>query len=88
MAGVEIWVGRPGANIVGPPGNLHEEHEAPIGDGNVLKPRLPLVRVPGMFLQDYFYLLDSLGVLLLKDLIGNGSGEHMAGYVPGRSGKR
>ena len=38
----------PHANIVGPPGRLHEQHEATIRDGNVLKPRLPLVRVPGM----------------------------------------
>ena len=53
------------ANIIGPPGRLHEQHEVTLGDGNVLKPRVPLVRVPGMFLQHCFHLLDSLRTLLL-----------------------
>ena len=78
----------PGANIIGPPCRLHEQHKAMIGDGNVLKPRLPLVRVPGMFLQHRFYLVDGRRVLLLKDLIGDDRREHMAGDVPSRSGKR
>jgi hypothetical protein len=47
-----------------------------------------LVLVPGVFLQYGYYLLDGLRVLLLKDLISDGGGEHMAGDVPGRSGKR
>ena len=58
-----------------------------IGDGNVLKPRLPLVGVPGMFFQHCFDPVDSLRVLLLEDLKGNDPREHMAGDVPGRSGK-
>jgi len=33
----------------------------------------PLVRVPGMFLQHGFYLLDTLGVLLAHDFVGNDS---------------
>jgi hypothetical protein len=39
----------PDANIIGPPRRLHEQHDAMISDGNILRPRLPLVRVPGMF---------------------------------------
>jgi hypothetical protein len=58
-----------------------------IGDGNVLKPCPPLVRVPGMFLQHSVYFLDDLRVVLLKDLVSNDPREHMAGDVPGRSGK-
>ena len=78
----------PDANIVRPPCRLHKQHLVTLGNGNVLHPCLPLVRIPGMFLQNCFYLLDSLRVLLLKDLISDGSREHMAGYVPGRSGRR
>ncbi len=37
------------ANIVSPPCRLHKQHKVMISDGNILKPRLPLVRVPGMF---------------------------------------
>ena len=77
----------PDANIVGPPRRLHEQDEGMIGNGNLLKPRLPLVRVPGMFLQQRFYLLDGLRALLPKDLVSDGPGKHMAGYVPCRSGK-
>jgi len=58
-----------------------------LGDGNVLKPRLPLASVPGMFLQHCSYLLDGRLVLLLEDLVSDGSREHMAGNVPGQSGK-
>ena len=39
-----------------------------------------------MFLQHGFYPLDSLGILLLKDLVSDGSREHMVGDVPSRSG--
>ncbi len=54
---------------------------------------LPLVRVPEMFLQQCFYLLDTLGILLPEDLISNGNKEHMTGDVSrqsewGRHGKR
>jgi hypothetical protein len=66
---------------------LHKQDEVTISNGNILQSRLPLVRVPGMFLQLCFYFLDSLGILLLKDLVNDGSGEHMSRYVPGRSGK-
>jgi hypothetical protein len=38
-----------------------------------------------MVLQHCFYLLDGLRVLLLEDLIGDGSREHVAGNVPSRS---
>ena len=41
-----------GANFIGPPCRLHEQHAVMVSGGNVLKPRLPLVRVPGMFFQD------------------------------------
>jgi hypothetical protein len=44
-----------------------------------------LVCVPGVFLQHCFYLLDTLGPLLMKDLVSDGT-EHMGGYVPSRSG--
>ena len=74
------------ANIIGPPCRLHKQHEAMIGDRNILKDRLPLVRVPGMFLQDCFDLVDSLRVLLLKDLVSDDPREHMAGDVPGNGG--
>jgi hypothetical protein len=40
-----------------------------------------------MFLQQCFYLLDTLGVLLPEDLISNGNKEHMAGNIPGQRGK-
>jgi hypothetical protein len=40
-----------------------------------------------MFLQQCFYLVDTLRVLLLKDLVSDRSREHVAGYVPSRSGK-
>ena len=54
-----------GANIVGPPCRLHEQHDVTLSGGNVLKPRLPLVRVPGMFLQHCSHFVDALRVLLL-----------------------
>ena len=54
-----------GANIIWPPCRLHEQHHVAVGSGNVLKPRLPFVRVPGMFLQRCVYLVDSLRILLL-----------------------
>jgi hypothetical protein len=66
----------PESNIIGPPRGLHKQHEAMIGDGNILKFGLPLVRVPGVFLQHCFYLLDGLRVLLPEHLIGDDSGEH------------
>jgi hypothetical protein len=59
-----------------------------IGNGNVLKPRLPLVGVPGMFLQDCYHLVDGRRVLLLKDLVSDDSREYVAGDVPCPSGKR
>jgi hypothetical protein len=31
------------ANVVGPLGGLHKQHLVTLGNGNVLKPRLPLV---------------------------------------------
>jgi hypothetical protein len=40
-----------------------------------------------MFLQHCFYLLDILRVLLPKDLVSDGGREHVAGDVPGQSGK-
>ena len=88
MAGVEIWVGRPDANIVGPSGRLHKQHCVTFSHGNILKPRLALIRVPGMFLQHCFYLFDSLGTLLPKDLVSDGGGRHVAGDVPSRNGKQ
>jgi len=75
-----------GANIVSPSCRLHEQHKAMIGVGNISNPSLPLVCVPGMFRQRYFYLLNGGGVLLLKDLICDDPGEHMAGDVPGDGG--
>jgi hypothetical protein len=75
------------AYIISPPCRLHEQHKAVIGDGNILKPRLPLVRVPGMFFQHCLHLLDGRRVLLLEDLVSNDPREHIAGDVPGRSGK-
>jgi hypothetical protein len=75
------------ANIVSSPRRLHKQYEALIGNGNVLKPRLPLVRVPWMFLQRCVYLVYGLRLLLLEDLIGDDPREHMAGDVPSRSGK-
>ena len=53
------------ANIIGPPCGLHKQHHVAVGNGNILKPRLPLVRVPGMLCQYCFNLLDGLWVLLL-----------------------
>jgi len=47
-----------------------------------------LVRVPGMLLQNCFDPIDNLRILLLENLIGDGTREHMARDVPGRSGKR
>ena len=41
----------PDANIIRPSCRLHKQHHVVVSDGNVLEPRLPLVRVPGMFLQ-------------------------------------
>src|SRR4029450_9728375 len=89
---VDVMPGRsilnlvPGANIVGPPRRLHKQDEVTFSNGNILKPRLPLVGVPGMFLKHCFNLLDTLGTLPLKDLIGDGRRQHMAGDVPGWSG--
>jgi hypothetical protein len=40
-----------------------------------------------MFLQHCFCFLDSRRVLLEKDLVSDGGREHVAGDVPGRSGK-
>jgi len=40
-----------------------------------------------MLLQHRFYLPDNRGVLLEKDLVSDGSREHMAGYVPSLCGK-
>jgi hypothetical protein len=76
----------PSANIIGPPGRLHKQHKAVIGIGNILRPRLPLVRLPGMFLQHCFYLVDGRRVFLLKDLVGDDPGKHMAGDVPSLRG--
>ena len=87
MPGRSILSLVPGANIVSPPCRLHKQHKAVIGDGNVLKPRLPLVRVPGVFLQQHFYPLDGRRVLLLKDLVGDDPGQYVAGNVPSRSWK-
>ncbi len=58
-----------------------------ISSRNILKPRPPLIRVPGMFFKYCFYLLGALGALLAKNLVSNGGREHMAGDVPSRSGK-
>jgi hypothetical protein len=74
-------------NIIGPPCDLHKQNHVPVSSGNILKPRLPLVGVPGMFLQHCVYLVDSLEILLLKDLVGDDPREHMAGDVPGQSWK-
>src|SRR5262245_43012404 len=73
-----------GADIISPPGRLHEEDEAMLGKRNILKPSLPLVCVPGMLLQRCLYLLDGRQVFLLKHLISDGTREHVAGDVPGR----
>ena len=78
----------PSAYIIGPPRCLHKQHKAVLGDRNVLKPRLPLDRVPGMLLQHCFHFLDGCWVLLLKDSVGADPRQHVAGDVPGRSGKR
>ena len=57
MVKVEIWAG-PSLmrNIIRPPCRLHEQHKGMIGNRNILKPRLPLVGVPGMFFQHGFTL--------------------------------
>jgi len=57
MPGRSILSLVPDANIIRPPRGLHEQHEAMVSDGNVLKPRLPLVCVPGMFRQRCFETL-------------------------------
>ena len=57
-----------------------------IGGGNILKPRLPLVRVPRMFLQYRYSFFDGVRVLMLKDLIRDGGRQHVAGDVPGNGG--
>jgi hypothetical protein len=75
----------PGADIIGPSCRLHKEHEAMISDRNVLKPCLPLVGVPGMFLQHCFDPVDGWRVFLLKDLISDDARERIAGDVPSRS---
>jgi len=82
-----IYFGLCDANIIGPPGRLHKQHETMISDGTILKPRLPWVRIPGMFLQHSFYLLDILGAFLTQNLVGDDPREHVAGNVPSRSGK-
>jgi hypothetical protein len=87
MPGRSILSLVPQSNIVRPPGRLHEQHHVVVSGGNVLKPRLPLVCIPGMFLQHGFHLLNRLRALLLKDLVGNGRREHVAGDVPGRGGR-
>jgi hypothetical protein len=76
-----------GANIIRPSCRLHEQHEVTLGSRNILQPRLPLVDLPGMFLQHRFYLVDGRRVLLAKDLVSNDPREHMAGNVPRRRGK-
>jgi hypothetical protein len=65
-------------NIIGPPCNLHKQNHVTVSSGNILKPRLPLVGVPGVFLQHCFYLVDDLVALLIEDLISNGRREDMA----------
>ena len=87
MVKVEIWAG-PSLlrNIIRPPCRLHEQHEGMIGDGSILKPRLPLVGVLGMFFQHGFTLSIICGSLL-KDLVSDGTREHVTGDVPGRRGK-
>src|SRR5262245_54183102 len=75
-------------DIISPSGRLHEQNEAMIGNRNILQPRLPLVRIPGILLQHCFHLVDSLRAFLLKHLISDGTREHMTRNVPGRSGKR
>jgi hypothetical protein len=77
----------PGTNIVGPPRRLHKQHKTVIGNGNVLEPRLPLLCVPGMLLQDCFDPVHGPWILLLENLVSDGSREHMAGNIPGRRGK-
>ena len=72
-------------DIIGPPCRLQKQYEGMISNGNVLKPHLPLVRVPGI-LKHCFYLLNGRRVLLPENLISNDPGQHMAGDVPGRSG--
>jgi uncharacterized membrane protein YkgB len=46
----------------------------------------PLVCVPGVFLQHCFYLLDTLGPLLMKDLVVMAAGKHMGAYVQAEAG--
>jgi hypothetical protein len=75
------------ANIIRPPCRLHEQHHVAVSNGNVLNPRLPLVGVPGMFLQDRCYLVDSLGTLFLESLISDDPGEHMAGMFQADAGR-
>jgi hypothetical protein len=58
-------------NIIGPPCDLHKQNHVTVSSGNILKPRLPLVGVPGVFLQHCFYLVDGLRVLLLEDLLAS-----------------
>jgi hypothetical protein len=41
-----------------------------------------------MFIKHCLYLLDTLGTLLLKDLITDSGGQNVGGYVPSGSGKR
>src|SRR5215468_3828426 len=73
-------------NIISPPCRLHEQHRVAVSNRNILKPCLPLVRVPGMFLQYRFYLLDGRRILLLKDLVSDYCREHVAGDIPGQGG--
>jgi len=75
------------ADIVSPPCGLHKQHGAMIGNRNILQLRPPLVGVRGMLLQDCFYLVDSLGALLLKYLVSDRTREYMTGNVPSRSGE-
>jgi len=41
-----------------------------------------------MFFQNCVYFGDDRRVLLLKDLVGDGTGKHMAANVPDQSGER
>ena len=73
-------------DIVSPSSSLHKQHHVAVGR-NILESPLPLVGVPVMLSRHYFYFLDGLRVLLLKELVSNDSRKHMARDVPGRSGK-
>jgi hypothetical protein len=76
-----------GANIICPPCRLHKQHHVTVSRGNILKPRLPLVGILGMFFQCGDYLLDGRRVILPENLVSDDPREHMAGDVPSRSGE-